>query len=328
MDIAKAAGILMVLLVHTGRSFGPVSFFGGMFYMPIFFVLAGMTFHYRPEETFGAFVRKKAKRLLLPYFGYNLFLFLFFFVKNDLLAGRVGAQSLFPLLGILYSRNCLFPMEASSNVYFMQILNAPTWFLTCMFVSYLLLWLLMRTAKGSWKRALSLNFILLLLAVLLHYLCPVLLPWSLDCALYAVSFLLFGMWLSREDAAERLYRRPWGILLAAAVFAGLSWVNGSVNMSVADYGRSMLLYLPVGGLGSLLVMELSFFWRSIRGCWRRPAAFSDGTPCRCSACTCSYIPCLEWRWGFWGCDFPVSISGGRSMMERDHGGKTDEILRR
>lgn len=43
LDAAKAIGILVVLLVHTGRSFGLVSYYGGMFYMPIFFVTAGMT---------------------------------------------------------------------------------------------------------------------------------------------------------------------------------------------------------------------------------------------------------------------------------------------
>ena len=149
LDIAKALGILVVLLVHTGKSFGPVSFFGGMFYMPIFFILAGMTFRYKPEERFGSFVKKKAKRLLVPYFGYNLFLFLFFFLKNDLLAGQMSAESFFPLLGILYSRNCLFPMDSPANVYFMQILNAPTWFLTGMFVSYLLFWLVMKAAEGK-----------------------------------------------------------------------------------------------------------------------------------------------------------------------------------
>lgn len=36
LDAAKAIGILVVLLVHTGRSFGLVSYYGGMFYMPIF----------------------------------------------------------------------------------------------------------------------------------------------------------------------------------------------------------------------------------------------------------------------------------------------------
>ena len=141
LDAVKAVGILVVLLVHTGRSFGPVSFYGGMFYMPIFFITAGMTFSYKPEESFGAFVKKKAKRLLLPYFGYNLFLFVFFFLR-----GNADGQA---LLGILYSRNCLMPMDSATNVYFMQILNAPTWFLTCMFVSYILFWILMRAAKGD-----------------------------------------------------------------------------------------------------------------------------------------------------------------------------------
>lgn len=259
LDIAKAAGILVVLLVHTGKSFGPLSYFGGMFYMPIFFILAGMTFRFRPEETFGSFVKKKARRLLLPYAAYNLFLFLFFLVKNDLLTGQAGRQSLFPLLGILYSRNCLFPAETAENIYFMQILNAPTWFLTCMFVSYLLFWLVMKAAGGQLRKAALINCGCLLAAVFLHYLSPVLLPWSLDCALYAVSFLLFGKFLEQEKAVERLYRKPLWLLLTAVIFAVSSLINGSVNMSVGDYGRLMLLYLAAGSSGSLLVMEISVF---------------------------------------------------------------------
>ena len=43
MDIAKAIGILVVLVVHAELDLGPVTFLGGMFYMPVFFVLAGMT---------------------------------------------------------------------------------------------------------------------------------------------------------------------------------------------------------------------------------------------------------------------------------------------
>ena len=118
---------------------------------------------------------------------------------------------------------------------------------------------LMKAAEGKLRRAVYLNFGVLLSAVLVHYLCPVLLPWSLDCALYAVSFLLFGKALSEKEIVERLYRKPGAVLLLAAVFAVLSWLNGSVNMSVADYGRSMILYLIVGCAGSLLVMVLSLF---------------------------------------------------------------------
>ena len=155
----------------------------------------------------------------------------------------------------------------------MQILNAPTWFLTGMFVSYLLFWLLMKAAKGERKRAVLLNLPLLLAAVLLHYFCPVLLPWSLDCALYAVSFLLFGRILASENLVEKLYRRPRTLLAAAAAFAAISWLNGGVNMSVADYGRSMVLYLLVGCSGSLLVLEASLFLERHTGMFAKACGF-------------------------------------------------------
>lgn len=93
MDIAKAFGILIVLIVHSGISLGPVTFYGGMFYMPVFFVLSGMTFTWREEESFRRFMKKKARRLLVPYFGYNLFLFLFFFVKDYLTAGKISREA-------------------------------------------------------------------------------------------------------------------------------------------------------------------------------------------------------------------------------------------
>ncbi len=248
LDAVKAVGILVVLLVHTGRSFGPLTYYGGMFYMPIFFLAAGMTFSYKKEESFRSFAGKKAKRLLLPYFGYNLFLFAFFFLR--------GKADICSLIGILYSRNCLMPLESATNVYFMQILNAPTWFLTCLFVSYLLFWLLMRAAGGDSRKAFVGNAAFLLLAIAIHYLCPVLLPWSIDCALYAVTFLVLGKLMAIQDWVGKLRKKPLYLILLAAAFVLSARLNGSVNMSVDNYGRSMVLYLFVGTTGSLLVMTL------------------------------------------------------------------------
>ena len=248
LDAVKAVGILVVLLVHTGRSFGAVSFYGGMFYMPIFFITAGMTFSYKPEERFGSFLKKKAKRLLVPYLGYNLFLLCFFLLK-----GSAGWRDLW---GVLYSRNCLMPMDSVTNVYLMQILNAPTWFLTCMFVSYLLFWLLMQAVKGDSRKAFVGNGVYLMIAIVLHYMSPVLLPWSIDCAFYAVTFLIIGKLAAVQDWVGKLVKKPLYLLLLFAVFVLAARWNGSVNMSVGDYGRSMAVYLLVGTAGSLIVMVL------------------------------------------------------------------------
>ncbi len=264
MDMAKGLGILMVLLNHAELNLGPINWLGGMFYMPVFFVLAGMTFSVRQEESLAQFALRKAKRLLVPYAFYNLFLFLFFFCKDSLLTRQVTAESFFPLAGILYSRNCLYPVSAKNNLQFMTILNAPTWFLTCLFLALVFFGCLWKLGERNKRAAWGTGLGLVLLSVALHYASPVLLPWSLDCALYALAFLGAGHYFRKYSVVERLYGKKGVLALLALLFVGLSWANGPVNMSVGHYGVSMLLYVLVGSLGSLLCME-ACLWMERRG---------------------------------------------------------------
>ncbi len=272
MDMAKGLGILLVLVNHGELSLGPVTWLGGMFYMPIFFVLAGMTFSVREEESFGAFVRRKARRLLVPYALYNLFFFLLFFCRDLLLAGGISRRSFLPLVGILYSRNCLFPPGVGTNVNFMTVLNAPTWFLPCLFLSLLFYGGLWKMGKKKPRAAQGLGLFCVLLSTFLHYISPILPPWSLECALYAVGFLELGHQMRKHRLVERIFEQKWMLALLALAFVILARINGSVNMSVGNYGASMLLYLVVGGLGSLLAMELCY-WLERRG---KPAFLIQG----------------------------------------------------
>ncbi len=258
MDLAKGIGILLVLLNHAELSLGAITWLGGMFYMPLFFVLAGMTFSWRQEESFFQFALRKAKRLLLPYLGYNLFLFVFFFCKDSLLPGRVTGDSFFPLAGILYSRNCLFPLEAENHMQLMTILNAPTWFLTCLFLTLLFYGGLDRLRRKTMWGCLGAGLSCVLLSVAMRYGSPVLLPWSLECALYATAFLEVGRQIQKRKLVEGLYARKWTLAVLLTAFVILSRINGRVNMSVGDYGNSMLLYLLVGALGSFLCLELAY----------------------------------------------------------------------
>ena len=122
IDIAKILGMVIVLMNHAELVIGPVNFFGGMFYVPIFFVLAGYTFRYQPEVSLRDVVKKKAKRLLVPYFLYNGFLFLMFFLKDSVLAGSLGAASFRPLFGILYSRSYLYAGALEGQEVLMSVL--------------------------------------------------------------------------------------------------------------------------------------------------------------------------------------------------------------
>jgi len=256
LDFGRALGILMVLLVHAGCSLGLVSFYGGMFYMPVFFLAAGYTYRLRLGESYGAFLKKKAGRLLKPYFGVSLFLWLFFWVKDALLSGNPLSFDLWSLLGILYSRSYLWPpdpVDPGMTLSLMSILNSPLWFLTALFLSYAWYGWVSRSRR---KRLLLLAG--LFTSVALHYASGRLLPWSLDAAPYFACFMAAGEWLRERKAVEWLKNHWYGAVLLLAGFLLGGWVNssgqaGNVNLSCGQYGRSMLLYLFVGSAGSALV---------------------------------------------------------------------------
>ncbi|RHO85089.1 hypothetical protein DW058_01340 [Clostridiaceae bacterium AF42-6] len=59
LDFGKAMGILVVLAVHAGCSLGALTYYGGMFYMPIFFFAAGYTFRRKKGRVMALFSGKK-----------------------------------------------------------------------------------------------------------------------------------------------------------------------------------------------------------------------------------------------------------------------------
>lgn len=263
LDFGKVMGILVVLLVHAEGAPGPVTFYGGMFYMPVFFVAAGYTFRCREGETYGGYLKKKAKRLLAPYIGTSAFLWLFFWVKDSLLAGTPGDLKLFSVFGILYSRNQMHAMAyAGENPVLLNLLNAPLWFLTAMFLTYA--WY---GYAGRSRRKYLLLASGAALAVVWHYRTTFLLPWSLDAVPLFACFMAAGG-LLREKRLEKLLGELWFSGLLLVVFLVSSQLNGSMNLSNGNYGHSILLCLIAGTSGSFLVftagMWLEKKWPPLR----------------------------------------------------------------
>jgi len=263
IDFAKFLGILFVLLSHMELRIPYISDFGYLFYVPIFFLLAGYTYHQR-EESIWNFVKRKGKRLLVPYFGYSIFLYLFFFIKDYLLKGIMSTQAFQPLLGILYARNSLYPLQVEKgfpNIQFMTILNSPMWFLPALFLSSLLFEICIRISKNSWKRLLVNNILIMAIGIFLIYVTPILLPWSLDTICLFEVFISAGYILRNEMETLETKKGKIAVeiitcVILFAVTMLLFKINGPMNVSVGDFGETISMGVAMGILSSCTIILL------------------------------------------------------------------------
>lgn len=230
-------GILLVIFSHSGAETDVMAYVGGVF-IPLFFIASGYTYRYR-EETFVSFWVKHARRLLVPY--------MFFSVLLVILYKRFDPLD---ILGVFYSRYCLYPFNSSENIFLMGGGSPPLWFLTSMLTAFVPFYLLMRYPSKT-------KLLLCLFAVYTwgcQYL-SVLLPWSLDTACLQASFMFFGGVMYKDS---NLLSRPWWMYLLALIgYVLLCMVNGELNVSVREYGLSFVLYFMSGGLGTWCLLRVS-----------------------------------------------------------------------
>lgn len=247
VNLAKVCGLFLVLLSHSMLSgLSVLLYFGNIVLIPIFFVCAGYT------TTRDFSLKKKAKKLLVPYFVINFFL-LVIFCKNI---------SWLNVAGVFYSRFSLFPIDAvpdADNLFFFGFhnppYNSPLWFLTAMTVAYILYRPLFRL-KG--RKAAVLATAYAAISYLSSFL-PVLLPWSIDTAFMLAVFMYLGACLRRWNILERkIWIAPCLIAYLAVIVCKIP-----INLSVRIFGDDLWQYILVivGAVSGscLLLMFLKIF---------------------------------------------------------------------
>lgn len=213
-------------------------------FVPVFFVASGYT-------TKTIELKKKAKRLLLPYALFNIALVTLFILKQACFGST--HEGIFENIGgILYSRYAIYPLSKEDNIFLMQASNAPMWFLTSMFTAYAALKPLLACPKLKGGVICSYLIITWGLSKL-----PFLLPWSLDSAFLMAIFIYAGIVCRNTTILEN---NKWWLWIALVIgYGGTTYINGYENLSVREYGNSIVLSLIAGILGSLLIIKGSMW---------------------------------------------------------------------
>lgn len=246
VDVARGTGMMLVVIAHCNG----LSNYLIYFFMQLFFILSGWL--YQPGRTYIDNIKRKARRLLIPYFGYSLLLLVFYY-----LAGRSWEETKFSLFGILYSRGCIYDTSITAvedNIFLLDVANGGMWYLTAYFMSCVVFYLLIDKCLQSKKFAVWCMIGLTILTMLLAEL-PVLLPWSMDIAFVGAAFMIVGVLLRRTE----FFEQEWNWKLAAVIFVcyvTLVTINPGLNTSVREYGIyerwSVPFYMLIGVTGSIL----------------------------------------------------------------------------
>lgn len=250
LDVARGLALLLVMISHAHG----LNRFLIYYYIQVFFIISGYT--YRPGRgTYGETIKKKAKRLLIPYFGYSALLWCFYaLIRRD---GAAMKQSLF---GVFYSRFCLYKTTThEDNVYLLDIANGAMWYLTAFFVTSLIFYLVADKCLSSWKICTVTSIVLLVATGILNGL-TILLPWSIDTAGIAAVLMLIGALLRKYEFFDRPFSF-WMVAGALVLYVSMVEFNGRLNMSIREYGKfealSIPFFLVVSVTGSMLCIWVS-----------------------------------------------------------------------
>ena len=249
MDVARGLALLLVIISHANG----LNLYLIFYYIQIFFIISGYV--YRPGRNYRENIRKKAVRLLVPYFGYSALLWTFYAVVR-----RNMNEILHSLFGVFYSRFYFYKVGWREDpVALLDIANGAMWYLTAFFVTALLFHLIADKCLANWKLTVAWSAGLLLISMALNEL-PILLPWSIDIAGVTTVLMLIGAWMRKMEFFEKKVNF-WMVAGMMVVYLGIATFNGYLNTSVRIYGRfdswSVPLYMVVSVSGSILCIWLS-----------------------------------------------------------------------
>lgn len=235
VDIARALGIFAIVLGHTVED-GVTMRYLYSFHIPLFFFLSGASFQVK-DASFGAFVKKRAFSLLLPYALFALVSQLVYEAMNLIAAGAMDSGRQFSSAGA-WGRILIGYVEA----------NRALWFLPCLFLMGLMLYpIVKRMEAGKNDAAYAACAASVLFSILNVYVFRIReWPWKLDAALQLACFALAGRIAAQHARRMKLPRIVLpvlaAVLLALGAVSGIFW-NGRIKYLGGVYGSLPVFYL-------------------------------------------------------------------------------------
>lgn len=250
IDTARFLGLCLILFCHIPPRYESFHDLIYCFHVPMFFILSGI---FLKDDISLNGIWHSFKRLIIPYFIYNIALQLILCIYTLAHGGD-------PLPGLIES--AMGALIGSSKVESpWHLLAGPSWFLPALFIARFVAQIAIRVLNCATNKLVITIFIGLALFGLYYW------PhtrldwcfWSFDAAILGSYFIILG------HLMRNIFLRIGELSISAKVLlfvtAGITlWflnINGTANMFRGEYGNRIDLFLINGVIGTIAICALS-----------------------------------------------------------------------
>lgn len=226
IDAAKFVGIFMVAFGHNWID-AKFCYYFYSFHMPLFFMLAGVTFSNKRD--FSSFFWRKFKTLIIPYVFFAICIIAVYFALS-------------------YTHSGTYDVVSEIKAFTLQRRHTHLWFLPVLFAAELVAFGILTINKRN--KSIILSAIILIL-ITIHF-CMNHFGinnwiWNLDLVPLASAFLIIGYFYKIHDRRFAIENNLWFVGLLMVLSVSISTVNyinyGHIDMYSNKYGNYPL-FIP------------------------------------------------------------------------------------
>lgn len=253
IDLYKGIGIVLVMMGHIG--FGNTSsYIAHSFHMPMFFLISGFLYRRSEGNSFYTWIKRKVTGLLVPYLIFGVINYVFYLFIQWQKGADISVQ---PIVHWLFVNTT-------------GLASGSLWFLTALFISNILFFLVENYIKHLFGKLVIVVLIANLGIVFAEFL-PYRLPYAMDAGMVGVGLCYAGYLLrkyaNRKGIYHILHLPLWELLSGSLLIAYLSLQHGEINMRIGNYNNVLLFWINAIA-GSVLVYNLAEWIEKLGACGR------------------------------------------------------------
>lgn len=246
LDVAKGIVIVLMIIGHTRAPKEVIIFIYG-FHMPFFFIMSGYLYNKEKWEQIGIreLIFKKFKAYIVPYFCFSFLNLLINIPAEYYIEGIRGKELINSTINhiywIFYS---LGGAKATPNC-------TPLWFLPCLFVCNIYIFLLFKVKRNSIRVFICL--VAIIIDMLLSYYNVGQLPWHIETALLGMVFMLIGYEINRKELLNSKHLDWSMVSVIAAMGVYCIFSNSRVDINSNVINNVVLLYIGAIAISFILL---------------------------------------------------------------------------